>query len=562
MSENNKPGISLGTPEPDPSEQDWEARIEAERIAAEKAQTEEALKEQKETPKPAPKKSSRKKNEKSEEPAPEPEKKETPAEEPLKEEKPDKDKAIEEFLKEAKPETEEKPQEEEQKVGTADVVILVCGPKTPEEEAAELNNLTELGGSTRQEQGETIRTAGTMQNKVFSTLNVNLGSVIWNDTERRAESKRDLQLIVENKELMSSADETAFTSGPKQSLGGRNLSGEEAIFSILARVQGLTKVYLFNSGFHVSLRPPTNAELSTILESLDMESMELGRQYGGFSYLADGVALKRRFMELLPAFVVKSNLKNYENPDVLRRCLSVHDYDTILLSLCSLMYKNGFDSTLACLNPKCVSQSLVKIDFSRVRFNTLDRITPEAKQFVLTGAPVTEADLIKYRDTCMAKKPILTREIDDKTKIEFEMQVPTMDNYIRIGEELLSHVFSIIHGEHSYRNEDMVRYYGLHSIRMILPWVKSATTYRDGTKDIITTDPKAIGYAIDGAFEVGQMDDFRDIVSTTRVSHICYPQIKCERCGRVPGISVNDYYPVDMEQLFFALSSLYLVRGA
>jgi len=175
--------------------------------------------------------------------------------------------------------------------------------------------------------------------------------------------------------------------------------GTNAESMFLASIRGMKKVYLYNSGFWVLIRPLTIAQLNSFYETVDLETKELGRDIGSVFFAFADVFLKQKFCELLSTIVVKSNLVGFEDENVLLQALDFHEYDVLVWAASCLLYKAS-EVTLpfVCVSKECdYKHSSTDIDLNKLRFDRTEHMTPEQIAFVRKSESVTLADVQKYR---------------------------------------------------------------------------------------------------------------------------------------------------------------------
>ena len=448
----------------------------------------------------------------------------------------------------------------EDEIPSEDLICMSTLPDDEEKGKEEFTAILQAAGTTSDQQRETASTPGTPAYILMSAEVPNANPLSYSHTDRATESAEDLKNIFNNNQTLEFASSSDTSSGPKEALGGQPITGDAAVLSTIARIQGLRKVYLFNSGFSITIRPLTLAELTIIYMSMDEELQELGRMFGSFSYMAADEAIRAKVMEILPAIVIRSNLKGYERDGVLARNISIHDYDTILWAILTMMYRDGFKASLQCTNPDCLKQDIVDIDISRIRLNCFDRLPDKAREFIMSNQPVSEQELTTYRTKLLDMSKTITKRINKDTEVIVTTQVPVLSEYLSVANSLLSKLFSLVNGEKSIRNTSLLRLYGIQATRMFLPWVERLQTSYQGKPDINTVSKPAILAAMESVFTDEVVIELEKYVSETRISHFCFTNIKCSKCGRTPAQDVRDFHPIDVEQLFFALSSLRLRR--
>lgn len=340
-----------------------------------------------------------------------------------------------------------------------------------------------------------------------------------------------------------------LTTGKKSS--DKEAKGLDGKMRVIARTRGLKKIYLLNSGFHVWIRPFELAELNEIFNSIDIESKEFGRILGGHFHLIADVFIKQKFMELFPRCIVNSNLKNYKKEGVLAKAIKFQDYDTLLWGCCSLLFKEGINIELVCVNPECKHiESELYIDLENTRLNNFDKVPTGVIDSVIKGEEITLEELYKLQDEFEFNKQYeLHGEI-------YHFKVPSMAEYLNNGLALIAKIIAAVNGETSIDDKKMQAQVTIYLYQTQLPWIDRIDFLNDdGEIDFFTIDKEVIATTIDTDREDKQdfYNELTKFVTDTKITHICYTAIKCPMCGKVPQNDLKDYFPVDVQLLFFYL---------
>ena len=201
-----------------------------------------------------------------------------------------------------------------------------------------------------------------------------------------------------------------------------DVAGQEAILAIKARLGGLVRVNLLNSGFWVAMRSPQLDELQEIFATIDFENREIGRILGGHFALITDMYLKRKFVEILISkrLIIESNFKDVFKTGAFVRNLAYHDYDTLLHAIVMLMTRGGM--RYRCICPACGNVSVETLDVSACKFVNEDLWTPEVRDYwshtrTADGKPLKreEKDLVNYREKILNHKLVYTEELENGT---------------------------------------------------------------------------------------------------------------------------------------------------
>ena len=351
-----------------------------------------------------------------------------------------------------------------------------------------------------------------------------------------------------------------------------DMAGRDAIIAIKARLGGILRVNLLNSGFWVALRSPELTELQEMFATIDFENKNIGRIMGGHFALVTDMYLKRKFVDLLvqKQIIFESNLKGIYKAGTLTRNLAYNDYDTLIHGVVMLMTRGGL--RYRCICPKCGHDSIETLDVGACKFVNEDLWTDEVKQWWNTTVDVegkllqhNDKDLAEYRNKLIKKTAKFTNVIDnglgEKVTMELILTEPTMQKYFEVGSRLIERlnktIDSISTGEED-RAEIVRSSLAIHNHQLMAPWVDYVQLVReDGTIELRSSDPDAILSYLD---ETSQHDKrlsetLTQFIADTRFNWIGTHSIQCPKCGERPTAAMDNFYPLEVQTVFFGLSS-------
>lgn len=353
-----------------------------------------------------------------------------------------------------------------------------------------------------------------------------------------------------------------------------NVSGKEARLLFRAKLGGLYRVNLLNSGFWVALRAPQISELQEFFTMVDLENKEIGRTIGGHFAMVTDLFLKKKFVEMLVNYriIIESNFKDIYKSGAFVRNLSFHDYDALMHGIVTLMSRNGLRLRLIC--PKCHQVSIENnVDVSSMKFLNMDLMTEEVRNWWGTtqnekGEKIlrSEEDLRKYRTQILGNKfhvdqLLGANEFDPEsgTKFRVNFRVPTMNEFITIGQMLIDKINHTIQavakGEEDKSNLASVAM-TIHRFQMVAPWIESVSALNpDDSVDFATTDSSVIIDHLDQTIQQGSQIDvlskLNQFVADTRFNYFGSFSLACPNCGAKPESELDNFFPVELQSIFF-----------
>lgn len=345
------------------------------------------------------------------------------------------------------------------------------------------------------------------------------------------------------------------TTGPKK------LSGAAAMTAVISRQHGMYRIQLYNSGFWISVRPPTLVLMNNFIQTIDNDFQELGRILGGFYHHISGVFIKQKFAEILPQLIVSSNFDKYKDTDELLKNISFQDYETILWALCCLMYRDGIGMAVYCTNPDCKHMDKSQfVDLSNACYLNTDAFNPKAIEWMIGGMNKTRTteDLKQYREVVLG----FTRKIEvDAGANVYSLAVPSIYDYLQQGTALIGKIAANTNGDKNIKTEVVLNQITFHLYKMMAPWV-AGLTMNDEHKNVLyfTEDVDAIYESLDmSKYDSTELyEKIENFIRDTRISYFSLTTLQCPSCGTKTNVTKSKLFPLDVEYVFFCLSCLQL----
>ena len=403
--------------------------------------------------------------------------------------------------------------------------------------------------------------------RISEALETGWGSSSHNDLEdilRRNDAYKALAPQSEMDKAIRDARPTSIR------LGSVDLAGDDAMLAIKSRLGGLIRIQLLNSGFWIAIRAPSLAELQELYASVDIEGRELGRIIGGHMCLCVDMFLKQKLIDLLftHKMIMRSNFAFKDKNEFIRN-LAYHDYDTILHAFVTLMSRHGFRVRLIC--PHCDTQSVeTNMDISGAKFVNMNLMTEPVRKWWATthtpdGKPVvhTEEDLKKYRNEILNFHMVSTQVVNNgvnDVKVELDIIEPTYDRFFSVGQHLIdqlnSTINAIANGEESRANLVKASL-NVHGFQLIAPWVREMRLVNEaGEVEVRTVDPAVIVDYLDQLLQedtTSMFTDLHEFVSKSKFNYFGSFSIKCPKCGATPESNLDNFYPLEIQTIFFGL---------
>lgn len=370
------------------------------------------------------------------------------------------------------------------------------------------------------------------------------------DLDQSVINEKDLNSLVKEipDEIRSKNSSTRISSDAIKN-PDKIISGKQASMIINATVRGTKKVFLYNSGFWVIIRPLTNFELSEFINSVRNRDMDYGRALGGHFYLYATLEIKRFFAERIKNIVIDSNLQGWKQGDTLIENLSLHDFKTILWASACMMFKDGVEFTKIC--SFCNNTENISMNLSKLDFYNFDAIKDSAFPYISEKRSVSTENTTEYRNRIVYDVDKFL--VDNGWKYIFK--VPSLQDYINFGDKFMNLLLEKIKNVDDVDGiNNFVRYT---HCKQYAPWIKELQQL-DENKEIIfrIVDGDTIFENIDSVVQDSKefFDHAEKYIKATMLTYIAFPYIECPKCHKVPTNIMNGFVAYDIESAFFTMS--------
>lgn len=337
---------------------------------------------------------------------------------------------------------------------------------------------------------------------------------------------------------------------------GKDLSGDSAILALTSLTQGVHKVYLYNSGFHLIVKPFDMEQLDALMSIIGTDDDELGKTIGYYRFLYNDVYIKEKFLQLLANNVISCNVKGWKNNNHFLQLISYNDYVILLWAMCCAMFKEPIHISSVCL--ECSNIEKHEYDITKLCLLNNKVLTPMAMEFLYEErAGVTSDDLKVYREEMLSGVSFTNTFTHVGFEWKIDMQVPMIVNHIVNGKKSIGAIVSSLNAKNSMKDKDVFNKTILRFQNNYTPWIKTITLMKDEKVVFTTSDSSIFGKALnligydDESSHVH--DTIMDSLSDSAAAVIGTASVQCSKCGNTLGS--NGYVAWDPEQLFFDLTS-------
>lgn len=343
-------------------------------------------------------------------------------------------------------------------------------------------------------------------------------------------------------------------------LKGAEISGQKAKLFILAGNRNVKRIYLYNSGFNIILRGPTLIEVNLVYNRLYEDMHEYGRMLGAIFYMYSDLKIKSIIWDFIESLVISSNLNKWDKNNRLRNCVSLLDYQSILLAIGSLMFKSGYPLKHVCINPNCRAVTEENVDLNRLQLTDFSRIPENKLRWLANSEKVSLDDVKQYKEALGNTDNILINNY------KLYLKVPSMSEYIVHGSAYNDEMAMSIHDFTDSKIVD--QYLKYNYSRLFEPWISHIEAIEPSDNSVLfkVADDETITLILNEIQNSDESEIFsekiNEFIQKVSVSNVGYFGVPCSSCGQEPTNMFNGFIPFDTQSSFFTMLVMRLIQNS
>lgn len=319
-------------------------------------------------------------------------------------------------------------------------------------------------------------------------------------------------------------------------------------YFILAKRSNIRSILLYNSGFKIVIKNPRLSDLNTLYNQLGIKFDKYGRLLGALFYVYSDIVIKNTLWDFIESLVIGSNLINWNKDNNLKKHVSIQDYQLILLSIQSLIYKEGYIFKSIC--PHCNHIEEDTIDLNLLQQTDFGRIPIEARKFLAIDQTVTPEDLVKYKQLINKDRSFQIKDY------KFYLEDPSMYDFLEYGttyNKLMSMSISDMDDEKFI--EEYVTY---NTCSIFKPWIVKIEFLGENNEVLLETSNSDNIITVlndiqdDNEFNNEFSEKMEDFIQNNNLTIIGYLGSNCI-CGKSPDNMINGIIPIDVQSNFFSM---------
>jgi hypothetical protein len=213
------------------------------------------------------------------------------------------------------------------------------------------------------------------------------------------------------------------------------LRGEAAVLAVRQAIGlgGVIRIPLWHSGFHITLKTPSDAAILELERRLTEEKVLLGRMTNGMLFSNTSVFIASYLVEFALQHLFESTLKNKD--DIASKIVS-HDIQHLAWGLAVAIWPTGFQYVRSVLGETDAQNKVLRdrIAVAKLQWTDTTQLTKWQVNHMSNVMPSTMTDdsLKKYREEFLNQTP---RRVKFSENLAITLKVPSLADHITNGQK-------------------------------------------------------------------------------------------------------------------------------
>lgn len=360
------------------------------------------------------------------------------------------------------------------------------------------------------------------------------------------------------------------------------VTGERALLGMMnyMKVGNIYLAPLWNSGFWVSVKPPSEGSLVDLMHLLRAEKVRLGRATNGLSYSSTTGVTAKYVIEFVKAHIYSTSINSKEvSIGEIEKYISVNDLDSLLLAIISSMYPNGFNYSRSCVADPVACNHLVEgiIDPSKLLYVNRRALTDSMIGHMTNrrSNSMSLKDVLSYQSQLAARNIRMIEHTvnEDGDKVSLELKTPDIGRYILSTDSWITDIETTAdrvlskEATDAERAQLIDRHSKATTMRQFTHYVERIT-YGDNTQVVDRSSIQAVmnGMSSDDDLSAALNAGVTELINSSTVAVVGIPTYKCPACKK-PVRSreghpeeYQNVIPLDLLSIFFDLAREKMAR--
>lgn len=336
------------------------------------------------------------------------------------------------------------------------------------------------------------------------------------------------------------------------------VSGEKAQLRVrsLLGLGGLMTIPLWHSGFHITIKTPSDSALIELRRRVMETKIKLGRETHGLIFSNVSSYTTQWLVDFILDHVYDTTLKNSTN---LRKKIVAPDLPILFWGLACSIWPKGFHYVRALATEEGIAEKQLvsgKINIGKLMWvdNTAFTKAQKAHMSNRTTASMTDEMIERYKNDFPLYKG---RSIDLGDSLKINLHVPNVEEYIRSGSQWITSLTSIVESiftddkdDADRRNIAVAEHANATVMRQYSHWVDNLVVDDSEQTDRETIDSILETMSEDSEVRKKFHNDIGKYIDDVTVAIIAIPEVS----GKGTGLNkFPNLIPLDVISVFFTL---------
>lgn len=221
---------------------------------------------------------------------------------------------------------------------------------------------------------------------------------------------------------------------------GVTLRGEAAVLAVRQAIGlgGVIRIPLWHSGFHITIKTPSDAAILELERRLTEEKVLLGRMTNGMLYSNTSVFIASYLVDFAMQHLYEVSLKNKEN--IASKIVS-HDIQHLAWGLATAIWPSGFQYVRSVLGETDAQNKVLrdKISIGKLQWTDTSQLSKwqiDHMSKVVSGT-MTDDSIKKYRDEFTNQT---SRRVQINDGLAITLKVPDLAEHIASGQKWVNSI--------------------------------------------------------------------------------------------------------------------------
>lgn len=353
-----------------------------------------------------------------------------------------------------------------------------------------------------------------------------------------------------------------------------DIKGEGAVIRLISHM-GLGTLYqtpLWNSGIHVTFKPPSESEIIELNRVMVSDKIKFGRYSYGLAFSNTTSYTIDRLMDFAIAHIYNISAKKEAiTTENIRQHIVSQDIPSFLLGFICTMYPRGFRYRRACVsNPgKCDHVEEETLNVTKLQWTNGRALSDWQKTHMSSrAAKVKDLDSInRYKEelTRIQKSRIEINK-GQPNELVFTIKSPSVQEYVNAGHRWIGDIVNTVDQalgadtSDNERNAIIIRHGQASALRQYSHWIDSLEFKGNTVTDQETIETILNTLSADDDIRTQIITSVVDYINKSTLSVIGIPVYNCPKCnaeqkGNITLPQHANIIPLDVIQVFFDLLS-------